>query len=399
MISPIILIPLLTSKYAPSEVGKLFFYQALAVFLAMIIEYGFNLNGTKKVAQEFNEIEKCKHLTSILIAKIYLIIPSVVFLLSISLFVTEELYNSTFLTLALFSGVAQGFTPAWYYHGRNETNKALFYDGSAAILYLILTLIFVLLGFEVFSVILSQIISRVICYIFSYNKLLDSKLLRKYLRVSYSVAKKEIIEGFSFFFFRLTSSLYTKTSTFFLGMSESASVIASYSGAEKVSKGTCGLLSPISQALFPRLSYLLKHDIKQGKSLFISAGSTLIALSSITSISLFYFSETIINFLLGSGYEEAYFILKVLSLLPVVITVSNLFGVQLLLNLGLQKYFNRVIVICSLLHIVFITFSIHFYGVIGLAVQIVIIETLVAISMFLVSLFKTKFWCEQLNEK
>src|SRR5260370_35888620 len=65
--------------------------------------------------------------------------------------------------------------------------------------------------------------------------------------------------GWKMFLFRGSLSLYVGGNAFILGLFTSPQTVAYYAGAERISRAFLSLLTPISQALFPRVSYLVQE--------------------------------------------------------------------------------------------------------------------------------------------
>lgn len=398
IISPLLLIPLISKSFGVGEVGQLFYYQSLAIVFSLVIEYGFNLYGTKRIAETLSKQKQSQIFFRVFITKSFLFLPVMLICILISLNTNPSLFSLSFFILAFASGLIQGLSPSWYFHGLNEMPKALIAEGRATLIYLALSVSSILYGVGIEIVIFSQFFSRFISYLPVYVKAFQHCIARQYAGLYTKIIIKELKNGWSFFVFRIVSSLYSKTSVFFLGFVADAASVANYSGAEKVAKGAAGLVSPISQALFPRMSYMIKHNLADSKKLFVKAVIILGGCSLFLSLCLYYAADIIIYHMLGKEYLAAVKILKILSILPFVVTVSNLFGVQLLLNLGKTIIFNRVIYFSALLHLVIIFFTIDLYGAIGLARQIVFIELLVSTLMIFLSISKTDYWCT-VNEK
>lgn len=392
ILSPLLIIPIITRSFEISSVGQLFYYQSIAIVLSLIVEYGFNLNGTKRVAETLSALKREQVFFKVFVTKLFLLIPLFLVCCLISINTESNLYDFCFIILAFLSGFAQGFTPSWYFHGMNEMPKAFWTEGRATIIYLLMSLGLIMGGAGIEFVIFSQFFSRFISYSPIYVKRIKYEVVKKYKGLIIKIIIFELKSGWSFFVFRLVSSLYTKTAVFFLGLYSETSSVANYSGAEKVAKGAAGLLSPISQALFPRMSYMIKNARQESKKLFLKAFFVLGGCAFLLSFIIYSMAGTIIFYMLGPEYELAISVLKILSVLPFVIVISNLFGVQLLLNLGENLYFNRVIYVSATVHLACVYFSVSLYGSIGMAVQIVVVESFVAVSMIILSLLKTNYW-------
>jgi PST family polysaccharide transporter len=72
--------------------------------------------------------------------------------------------------------------------------------------------------------------------------------------------------GASMFLFRSAVSLYTTANALILGLFASATSVGYYAGAEKITRALLGVLSPVSQAVYPRLNNLLRQSPGRAKA-------------------------------------------------------------------------------------------------------------------------------------
>ena len=90
-----------------------------------------------------------------------------------------------------------------------------------------------------------------------------------------------------------------------------------------------GLLSPISQSVFPYVNKLLKESYQEfiifNKKLFKIA----LFLGVIISSTLFLFAIPIVHIILGSDYQPSILILRIIAWLPLIIFLSNVLGKDL----------------------------------------------------------------------
>ena len=66
--------------------------------------------------------------------------------------------------------------------------------------------------------------------------------------------------GWPMFVFRSGESLYGVGNVFVLGLFAPPAVVAYFASAEKISKAIFGLLNPIRESLYPRLSSLARYS-------------------------------------------------------------------------------------------------------------------------------------------
>ncbi|OSQ40498.1 hypothetical protein TMES_01570 [Thalassospira mesophila] len=193
--------------------------------------------------------------------------------------------------------------------------------------------------------------------------------------------KAEFKESGAIFLSRIFIILYTTLTPTIIGVMTNATAVGQYVLADKVRNAAQSLLASISQAIFPRLSYLFKHDRKSALHLIKYSGTVLLFISICISIFLFIFSDKIALIMGGNGFDTAASILRWLSPLPSVIMISNILGVQIMLPNAMDKTFNKILACAGMLSLISITPSIYYYGVQGAAFTTLTVEIFVSSSM------------------
>ncbi|MCY3131480.1 flippase, partial [Acinetobacter baumannii] len=139
--------------------------------------------------------------------------------------------------------------------------------------------------------------------------------------------------------------------TFILGLFAPPQVVGYYAGAEKISKAFLGLLAPVSQALYPRLSHLVRNAPQEAARLARLGLWTMGLGGVVLGLGVLALARLLVRFLLGEGYEPAVLPLRILALLLPLIALSNVLGIQWMLPLGLDRSFNAIIVGAGLVNL------------------------------------------------
>ena len=85
---------------------------------------------------------------------------------------------------------------------------------------------------------------------------------------------------------------------------------------------------------------------------------------------------------MGSKFHDAILILQILSPIPFLTSLSNVFGIQLMLPLGKKKAFSMIVGITSTMNILAISILAYGWGARGAALANLFAELLVTFLMF-----------------
>jgi len=179
-------------------------------------------------------------------------------------------------------------------------------------------------------------------------------------------------------------SFYTIGNGFILGLFGSSSAVAYFVGAEKISKNVAMLLSPITQAVFPRTSHLAASA--RGEAARLARTSLLLmgTLACAMGLTIFIMAPLLVRLVLGPGFEPAVVVLRILALLPPLTIVSAVLGVQWMLALGLDRLVNAVMLAASLLNVMLALALVPRYLQIGMAISVVASEAFVMFGLYAV---------------
>ena len=106
-------------------------------------------------------------------------------------------------------------------------------------------------------------------------------------------------------------------------------------------------------------------------------------LGLLTSVAIFIGSPIIVKLALGNGYEPSIMVLRVLAVLPLLLSVSDVFSIQLMLPFGKDKIYTLIRVFAGPLHLVVAILIVPKLFATGMAVTFVITEIFIITATFL----------------
>ncbi len=188
--------------------------------------------------------------------------------------------------------------------------------------------------------------------------------------------------GWTMFFFRSSVSLYTVGNAFILGLFAPAAIVGYYAAAEKLSRAAFALLSPITQAVYPRIVRLMHSSPLDAARLVRRTLALLGIAGGGIGMLLFALAPWIVRFVLGKGYDPAVPMLDVLALLPLLISLNCVFGLLWMLPLGMDRSFNTIVLTAGLINLGLATWLAPTFSGQGMAWAVVAAELFAAIAMY-----------------
>jgi len=382
-ILPLITLPYLVRVLGPEKFGLIAFAQAFIGYFNILTDYGFNLSATRDISINRKDNDKVSEIfSSVIVIKFGLLILSL-FIMTLIIFSFDK-FRSEWPIYYLTFGVVIGqvLFPVWFFQGMEKMKYITFLNILARIIFTISIFIFVKNASDFLYVpILSSLGSIVAGIVALWIVFKDFRV--KFRMPDFERVKFHLKEGWYIFISTVAISLYTTSNTFILGLFTNNIIVGYYSAAEKIIRAAQGLLSPVSQTIFPHVSKLI-NESKDAGIKFIRRITYLIGgLSFIISLVIFILANLIVEIILGSQYTESIIILRILAFLPFLVGLSNVFGVQTMLTLNYKKAFTNIIVFASGVNIFLAIILVPIYNDIGTSISVLITEMIITISMFL----------------
>jgi polysaccharide transporter, PST family len=388
LLVPLITIPYLTRVLGPSSWGLLAFAQAFGGYLMVVIEYGFAYSATREIARFREEREKVQEILSeVLGAKAILTVASLVVAMCALRWVPYFRQHPALLWAALCWAVCQGFTMLWYFQGIERIGPFAKLDMTTKILAAAGVFIVVHHPSDDWKVLALQagagFISATIAMGIAYSE-------TPFAFPRFSSAWKGLRMGWTMFFFKSSLTLYTIGNAFVLGLFAPTDIVGYYAAAEKISRAAFGLLTPVNQAIYPRVVHLI-HRLPLDAARLVRRAVVLLGIAGgLIGVLLFAFAPWIVRIALGKSYDPVVPMLEVLALLPLLISLSCVLGLLWMLPLGMDRAFNTIILTAGLLNVGLAILLAPAFAGQGMAWAVVTAELYVLIAMF--------YWLSRKNE-
>lgn len=374
--------PYLVRVLQVENFGAVVFVQGIIQYFVLFTDYGFNLLGPKEIAQHDNVNERGKIFASIFCAKVILLcICTIVFVLMLTGIQYVNSIDITLYSVIYLMVVGNVIFPIWFFQGIQRMRYITIVNIIGRFLSVVCIFYFVRTPDDYILAGLFQAIVPLIAGICSWF-ILWKNYREVFVLPTYQDVKQVFIEAWEIFTSTIAINLYTASNIVFLGLLTNNTIVGYFSGAQKIIQNINQLISPITQAVYPYVSKMASNSKMDALKFLRKIVLVLGGGNFIGSILIFVFAEWIVNILLGKGYEQSVLLLRILAFLPFIISLSNVFGIQTMLVLGMKKQFNRVLLSAAIVNTVIVLPMIYFYQAIGVSISMTITEIFVTSSMY-----------------
>jgi len=386
LVVPFLTIPYLARILRPEGFGLLLFAQSFGLWLVLVIEFGFDLSGTRIVSRiRENPTRLAEVVLGVQSAKMLALLLTIPF--AVAAFIAVPLFRDNPIYLLwgfLFAG-ARGLSPNWYFFGQERMIAPAFLEAGGKVVAAIGVFLLVKIPEDGWRVLALQALGMGVAVAYMTRWMYSEvSWVPPNLRAGFHMLKKSA----GIFVFRGSSGLYMQANAFVLGLLTNPAVVGLFGGAERIIRAGISMLQPLSQAFFPRVSHSAVKDLEEAGRLLWLSLVWIGGLSLIMGATSFLAAPILVNILLGPGYESAVPILQVLSVLVPIIGVGTVFGIQWALPWGFELPFSGLVVLAGALNLVLAFLLVPQFGGMGMASSVVIAEALVACGLVVLFLRK-----------
>lgn len=371
---PLIILPYLLKTIGVEKFGQIAFVLSIAVYFGSIIQYGFSVTATREISRCRGDKERVGQIYSrVMSASLILAITSMaVFTVIASVLLDDSIPRVLYIGAISFI-IFQSLLPLWFFQGMERMKNIAIVNLMSSFLYLGLLISFVQDEADFVLVPILNCIAVLIAYIiciliirFSFGITFSLPTIRNIMDV--------YVKGWPSFLSQFAPNLYNNTSLFFVGMTESSTIVGLYSTVVRVVDAVCSIGYILSSTFLPYIAQdISRHRLLE--YLMLPAG---VVLSSL----LVLFNVPISNFLVGDDHDISLY-LSVMSLSVVMLFIVITYGTNYLMLTGLDGYVGKVSVIVSVLAFILAVLIIPIMGIWGAIITLIVARFIMAIPIYL----------------
>lgn len=346
------ILPYLVRVLGIEGFGLYSFVFAVAQYFLVFVDYGFNLSATKSVSIARSNKEKLSEIFSnVLIIKVMLFLVSIIVLFFLITTVPKFSADPKAYIVSFIGVLGNLIFPIWYYQGLEKTKYIALFNIIGKTITTSLIFIFIKNPSDVILAIfiqsMSVVITAFIALIFIYIKWPLNLVFP---------SKQSLIntfrDGWDIFITIFSSNLLGNSYILILGILTDNKTVGYFSIADKIVRVFHSLVSPLSNAIFPHVSKLFYESREEALRLLRKVlywGG--IGFSGCFVI-LIIFANYFIRIFTGTNSNHIRNLISIIAVLPLSIFVDNIYGTQILINIGRTNEFMKAIIIPGLISIV-----------------------------------------------
>lgn len=388
LVMPLLLLPVLSHRLDAADYGVYMYAMAVAQWLSLFIEFGFNLSATRQVSAAVTP-EAISHIaTDTQNARFTLAVGAALPALGLLLWSPQFASAPQWVAVAWAYGALTALVPQYYFQGTHRLRDIAGAElvGAVATLGLVTTLVTPTNQAVMLPLLVLAPRLTTTCYLtLRMRRLLGQACLSGY---SFASARRSLSSGLGLFKFQIYVSLYTSFNLILAGHFFSAAQIGAYASADRIMRAGLGFFSQISAAVFPKFVAMRSAgDSNLQRARLIAIGGML-CLGLLGAATVWLAAPMLSRLLFGNAHELAADILRIQAIVVPAIAISSVISIHFLLVDGQDRSLNRVVLVAAAVNVPLCLVLMTCQGIQGTAVSWVVIEWAIAAALIVMALLQ-----------
>lgn len=342
----LITVPYQTRVLGPELYGKLGWAMATMAYFSLVIEFGYLLSATEKIARfQDNRHEIEKIVGAVTINKLIFALAGLGIVAALAFGWDKMSSDPWFYLLCYAAAIVPSFMLDFFYRGIEEMQVITYRSVAIKAFFTVCIFIFLRTEQDYWVVPALNLVGGLGAVGFVYWHMVK-KLRYRLVFPSLTYCFRIMRESAFFFISRIATTVTSNTNTFLLGFiyPPASLALGAYTSADKILGVMCQVFSPIADSLYP---YMVKNkDYRFMKKVLIIAMPIIIVGCSVVAI----FATPLCTWFLGDRFEAAGPTLALMMPIVAVTLPTYLFGYPALAPLGGSNAVNRSVLVGAAVH-------------------------------------------------
>jgi O-antigen/teichoic acid export membrane protein len=378
---PLVTVPYLVRVLGPERYGTLGFAAGVVALLTLLADYGFALSATRRISVLRDDAAALgRTAAGVWAAKILLALAALAGLLAAILAVPRLRAVAPILWLLCGRLAGNVLTPHWLFQGLERMNVLTFVQLAHSVL--ITACVFGFIREPSDYVLLAGLQGLVALITGALAAGIGAAIVRLRPALPAPAEIRGLLrEGFALFLSTSCVSAYTTANSVILGLLTSDVAVGYYVAAEKIVNAVRGLMAPIANATYPRLSRLASESKEKAlywsRYVLLLMGGTGAALG----LALVLAAPLVTRIVLGPQFLPSVPVIRILAPLTLLVGLSNVFGIQIMLPFGWDRAFTAILMTAGAVNLALAVALAPAFEAVGMAVAVLSAELYVTLTM------------------
>ncbi|SPB14712.1 polysaccharide biosynthesis protein [Caballeronia novacaledonica] len=382
-LAPLLTLPWLTRVLGPAEYGRLSFGMAFTAYFISITNYSFSLTATPKISiNRASREQRSKIFWETIVTQAALAFAGLFVVIALTSFIPYLEEYRKLLLIGYGMAIGAMLIPTWYFQGIEDLGMLSLFVFIGRALSIPAMYLFVHEREDVYIAMtvnaLVPLLSGIsICTYLYFRRELD------FAPVSLSTIRGRLKDGWAVFMATSVVDIYASSNIVLLTFISGNVAAGYFAAADKLIRAALNMLSPLKTAAYPRVSFLMHHAKDDAfaflRKMFVVQG----LIVSMISVCIFFGAPLAVKLLYGPKFLPTVEVLRWMAFVPLMAGLTDLFGVQTMLPLGMKAQFSRVLIASAVLNFSLLAVLAKLFGEQGAAATALIVETMAAAAMAL----------------
>ena len=379
MLVPLLTFPYLARVLRPEGWATVLVAQGLGNWLIVLVEFGFDLSGTRAVAHARSAPDSLPGVVAgIQGAKLVLVPLAALILGGVFLALPELRGSGTLLLWTLAFAIARGLNPLWFFQGIERVHWAATAETVTKACAALGVFFLVRVPSDGWIVLALQAIFAILSLVALTVGMARAVPLVTPTR---SGTLSTLRAGSRIFGVRAASGLYNQANALILATLAGPATVAFFGGAERIVRASVNLLQPLTQTFLPRVSYLSVTNPRRGIRVIEICLLVIGAVGAVFGLCAFFGAPLLSRVLLGPGYAPVVSVLRALSPLPLLVAVDTVLGLYWAVPFGHERALFRSALIAGVVNVTLALALVPRWGALGMASAVVAAELTVTVCL------------------
>lgn len=381
IILPIITVPYITRVLGTNGVGINTYTNSIIQYFILLGSLGISLYGSRTIAYIRDDREKlCTAFWSIFIIKL---VTTLIAYIAFIVFVHINKSNySVYLWIQSINIISVAVDISWFLMGLEQFKKTVTRNLIVKIISVILIFTFVKTAKDLWLYILinglSALVGQLVLWVYI------PKIIVK-VKIGYDDIKSHILPSIKLFIPQIATQIYCVFDKTLVGYFGSPSEAGIYDMGQKIVYMSLTIPTAMGTVMLPRITNTIANgDIQKVKEYIIKSFNFVSYIAIPLCLGLIGISKGFSVWFLGSEFFKSSYIMEIESIIIILISWSNVTGVQLMLPLGRANEFTLSVTIGAIVDMISNLILVRHLYSIGAAISTVLAEiSVTSVQMYL----------------